>query len=525
MIRAIFVIATLSSLVRGSPTPADQEAFGLPDDLLVGAGTAAIQTEGAWDEDGKGESLIDYVFHTGKLESHGFQAAHTHDGGADSYHRYKDDVAMAAKLKLQMYRFSISWARVLPEADASKPNPKGVQFYHNLIDEIHAHNMTPLVTLYHFDHPAILEQEFKGWLNKKMVAKFREYATFIFKEYGHKVKMWTSINEPNVYCSYWPNLEVQAEVLEPEDAKNVYPCLHHFILGHGEAHKALAASGHDGVIGFTVTTLNSRPNSTRTEDAYASEAFNQFFTGMLLHPLVFGDYPPTVKELAKNKLPVFTEDEKAMIKNSTDYIGLNVYYGMLVSYRDPKTTQMAVDMPLRQLFQELNFVNVGYRDSQGGTIDKFPLNMIAPDAMRSALAWTWFQYKKPIIITENGVGDKNMAGVEDHKRAVYYSAFLRSMVSAVRELGVRVIGYCAWSLIDSFEWSQGYDRPFGLIHVDYHGGSYNRSLKDSSSFWIELADRRAVPVVDMPSSAPAPTRAWLVLVAAASARVLLQRKY
>ncbi|KAE8747129.1 hypothetical protein FOCC_FOCC006127, partial [Frankliniella occidentalis] len=473
--------------------------------------------------------MVDYLLHSGKLGPDGFSAPHLHDRGADSYHRYKDDVAMAAKLKvstlatrkpacfpishkltamfltqLQVYRFSISWARVLPEADATKPNAKGVQFYHNLIDEIRAHNITPLpyalhvflslyltiniypkVTMYHFDHPQILEEEFKGWLNKKMVVKFREYASFLIKEYGHKVKMWTSMNEPNLHCSFWMKEMVTAEVLRPEEV-DLYSCMHNFILGHGEARKALTESGHEGTrsraelaqprqaiagfahvsrdclvsfagtIGMSVASYISRPNSTRAEDAYASEAFNQFYAGLMLHPLVFGDYPPIVKELAKDKLPVFTEEEKAMLTDSTDYIGLNLYFGMMVSYRDPSTTRMPVIMPCAQLLDQLNFVNVGYRDPQGGTIGDYPLNMIAPDSMRSALTWVWFNYKKPVVITENGIGDKNMTGVEDHMRAVYHSVFLRSLVSSMKEFGVRVIAYCAWSLIDSFEWRPAY---------------------------------------------------------------------
>ncbi|XP_026276466.1 myrosinase 1-like [Frankliniella occidentalis] len=515
----VAVLVAVCSLARGSPARGPQDDYALPDELLIGAGTAAIQTEGAWDEDGKGESMVDYLLHSGKLGPDGFSAPHLHDRGADSYHRYKDDVAMAAKLKLQVYRFSISWARVLPEADATKPNAKGVQFYHNLIDEIRAHNITPLVTMYHFDHPQILEEEFKGWLNKKMVVKFREYASFLIKEYGHKVKMWTSMNEPNLHCSFWMKEMVTAEVLRPEEV-DLYSCMHNFILGHGEARKALTESGHEGTIGMSVASYISRPNSTRAEDAYASEAFNQFYAGLMLHPLVFGDYPPIVKELAKDKLPVFTEEEKAMLTDSTDYIGLNLYFGMMVSYRDPSTTRMPVIMPCAQLLDQLNFVNVGYRDPQGGTIGDYPLNMIAPDSMRSALTWVWFNYKKPVVITENGIGDKNMTGVEDHMRAVYHSVFLRSLVSSMKEFGVRVIAYCAWSLIDSFEWRPAYGRPFGLIHVDYQGGSYNRSLKESSSFWIEMADRRAVPVVDMPSSAAAATSAWLLLVAVASASAL-----
>ncbi|XP_034252323.1 cyanidin 3-O-glucoside 7-O-glucosyltransferase (acyl-glucose)-like isoform X2 [Thrips palmi] len=461
--------------VTAIPTEDDEARFALPDDLLVGAGVAAIQTEGAWNEGGKSPSVWDVAFHSGNLIPLGY-ATNLHDKAADSYHRFREDLDAAVQMK---------------------------------------------VTMYHFDHPQILEDEFKGWLDRRMVAKFGEYAAFVLKEYGSKVKLWTTVNEPNIYCSFLEGLieTGRGEPLNATDTVNVYPCLHYFLLAHGQAYRAFRDGNFEGKIGFTVTTLLSRPTSTSPEDVYASESFNQMFAGMLLHPLVYGDYPQIVKNIAGDKLLKFTDDEKEMLKNSTDYIGLNVYYGMAVQYKDPATPRRNIRVPLLQLFKEANFLEVGYRSPTGESLEEYPLPMIAPDAMRSALLWTWFTYKLPIMITENGIGYQDMLGVHDHQRAVYHSAFMRAMVSTIHDFGTKIMGYSAWSLIDSYEWQWGFSRDFGLVHVDYEHGSLNRTLKDSASFWVELAERRVVPLV-VPSSSPFNRVSPALLLALAFARAV-----
>ncbi|XP_034247964.1 myrosinase 1-like [Thrips palmi] len=500
----LFLLCVLPALGTAATVQTGNEdsRFALPEDLLLGAGVAAVQTEGAWNEGGKAESMVDFAIHSGRLGPMGFNHTNLHDRAADSYHRFQEDVKVAADLKLQLYRMSIAWSRIMPDANTSNPNIEAVAYYHSFIDEILKYNMIPVVTMYHFDHPQILEDEFNGWMDKRMVAKFEEYVKFLLKEYGSKVNLWTSVNEPNVYCSYWNTMIALARgrTMDSISDLNLYPCLHNFLLGHGVANKAFREGNYQGKIGFTVTTLLSVPASSAAEDVYASEAYNQMFAGMLLNPLVNGDYPQLVKNIVGDKLPKFSEDEKAMLKNSTDYIGLNVYYGMVVSYKDPATPRRPVDVPLRQLFKEANFMNVGYRSPTGESLDQFPSTMIAPEAMRSALLWTWFSYNVPIMITENGIG---FPGVHDHLRAVYHSAFMRSMVSTIHEFGTKIIGYCAWSLIDSYEWSKGFSIPYGLVHVDYENGTLKRTLKDSSSFWLEMAERRVVPLVEPESSSSA----------------------
>ncbi|KAK3913500.1 hypothetical protein KUF71_022957, partial [Frankliniella fusca] len=289
---------------------------------------------------GKAESNLDYLVHLDKLSSLGVLDPHSIDIAADSYHRYKEDVQMAARLKLKVFRFSFSWPRILPTSNASEPNPLGVQHYHNLINEILFYNMTPLATLYHFDHPQSLET-FNGWWGFEMVDKFAEYATFVINEYGSKyslieplivelcirvtkggsggkggtggmppspsigleiaawkggklpdnthVKMWTTVNEPNVLCTFFRLLYKTAGLKKIEDMDHLV-CQRHALLAHARAYRALEQSNHTGQMGLSLALIPAVPASTSAEDVYAANILNEMFAGILYHPVVYGDY-------------------------------------------------------------------------------------------------------------------------------------------------------------------------------------------------------------------------------------------
>ncbi|XP_026277116.1 myrosinase 1 [Frankliniella occidentalis] len=481
----------------------DEDPYALPETFLIGAGVSAIQTEGAWDADGKKESSPDHLLHTGKLAHLGFQDPHQHDVAADSYHRYMDDVKMAKALGLQLYRFSVSWGRVFFEGARIE---KGIQYYHDLIKAIKDNGMQPLITLYHFDHPQQYEDDFMGWQSDKMVPKFEEYAKFMFQEYGKEVDLWVTMNEPNMYCAYFPSMFVEAGLYKEEDA-NIYRCMRNLILAHARSYHAFKDAGISGQIGFTALLMHASPNSTAPEDVYAADLFNQVHAGQVLAPVVLGDYPQVLKDELSDKLTEFTPEEKELIRGTTDFIGFNVYFSMVAAWQDPSSSAPFFKIPIMgKLVEDLppsTYVNIA------GEIDiKNPMNMftrIAPEAIRDAVLWVWNSYKKPIIITENGLGDSLGMGKKDHLRASYHSAYMRTLVSTMKVFKVDVFAYCAWSLIDSFEWSAGFGRPFGLVHVDFEGKTLDRSLKESSQFWIELAKKRVVPLVEEPiTTTPGP---------------------
>ncbi|KAK3907573.1 Cyanidin 3-O-glucoside 7-O-glucosyltransferase (acyl-glucose) [Frankliniella fusca] len=465
----LMIVGARAAVQRDSN--ADPGPMELPGDLLIGAGVAAIQVEGAWNEDGKSESNLDYLFHLGKLSSMGVTDPHAHDVAADSYHKYKEDISLAAALKV--YRFSLSWPRILPNATASQPNPKGVQFYHDVIDEVLLHGMIPMVTVYHFDHPRVLEDNFKGWWSPEMIPLFKEYARFVFNEYGKKVKHWTTINEPNILCTYFANLHVISGLYTAEEVSNHYQCQ----------------------VGLTILNLPATPNSTAPEDVYAAEAVNSLYAGTIYGPVVFGDYPQIAKDFAGEKLAPFSDAEKELLRDSTDYIGVNVYNGMKAAWRKPTAAEREnADLLLGKTMEDLPNVAVDIPNPLGPQSVEF-FEGIHPEYLRTAVLWVWQTYKKPLIITENGFGDVTGHGTKDQLRAAYHSVSLRTLVSTINSFGVKVISYCAWSLIDAFEWTGGMDRPFGLVYIDYKNKTLSRTLKESSEFWINLGETRMVPLI------------------------------
>ncbi|KAE8738496.1 hypothetical protein FOCC_FOCC016020 [Frankliniella occidentalis] len=469
------IVATVVAFCRAAHLPGkDEDPFALPENFLIGAGVSAIQTEGAWDADGKLESACDHLLHTGKLASLGYPDPNLHDVAADSYHRYKDD--------LQLYRFSVSWSRVYFEGRRIE---KGIQYYHNLIKEIKDNGMKPLITMYHFDHPQTYEDEFKGWQSEQMALKFEEYAKFLFEEYGKEVDLWVTMNEPNMYCSYFPAFLFVAAGLYKEEDSNIYRCMRNFVLAHARSYRAFKEAGIAGQIGFNALLMHASPNSTRPEDVYAADLFNQVHAGQVLAPVVLGDYPQVLKDQLGDKLTEFTAEEKKLIQ--------------VAAWNDPATSDPSKSWPIVGRFvEDLPMTSI----SMAGGVNinsATAYTRIAPEAMKDAVLWVWNSYKKPI-------------------------AFMRTLVATMKEFKVDVFAYCAWSIIDSYEWGSGFRRPFGLVHVDFEGKTLDRSLKDSSQFWIELAEKRVVPLVEepLPSSTASSTSTFrLLLVAAVSITINL----
>ncbi|XP_052130851.1 uncharacterized protein LOC113205641 isoform X2 [Frankliniella occidentalis] len=456
------IVATVVAFCRAAHLPGkDEDPFALPENFLIGAGVSAIQTEGAWDADGKLESACDHLLHTGKLASLGYPDPNLHDVAADSYHRYKDDVKMAKALGLQLYRFSVSWSRVYFEGRRIE---KGIQYYHNLIKEIKDNGMKPLITMYHFDHPQTYEDEFKGWQSEQMALKFEEYAKFLFEEYGKEVDLWVTMNEPNMYCSYFPAFLFVAAGLYKEEDSNIYRCMRNFVLAHARSYRAFKEAGIAGQIGFNALLMHASPNSTRPEDVYAADLFNQVHAGQVLAPVVLGDYPQVLKDQLGDKLTEFTAEEKKLIQGTTDFIGLNVYFSIVAAWNDPATSDPSKSWPIVGRFvEDLPMTSI----SMAGGVNinsATAYTRIAPEAMKDAVLWVWNSYKKPIVITESGLGDSLNMGKKDHLRASYHS------------------------------------------------------------FWIELAEKRVVPLVEepLPSSTASSTSTFrLLLVAAVSITINL----
>ncbi|KAK3933249.1 Myrosinase 1 [Frankliniella fusca] len=476
----------------------DVESVALPEGFLLGAGTSALQTEGAVLEDGKKESVIDYNIRTAKNKD-GKPVFPDPGRYADSYHRYKEDIAAAKELKLQVYRLSVSWARIFPDGDITKPNMKGVEHYKNVLSEIVNAGMQPFVTMYHFDQPLEMIRQNLTWSDRRIVDNFVAYADFLFENFGDKVKLWTTINEPNFYCTTYGVAPVLG-LYEPGYADE-HKCIHHSVLAHAKVYRLYETKYREkqgGKIGAAALTLWGRPNSTAWDDIHAADRLNVFGLGSIYSPLVYGDYPPEVREridrhsreegLPESKLPSFSEEEKRIIAGTADFLCFNAYFGSRVvdtSYRPrPRIGKFADD-------QDAEEINYEHGQLKGLFMEP------DPTVLWEASKWIWKNYKLPIFITENGWGDEreNADPLQDEPRMGYHSEYLRGLLRAHDEEGVQIMGYVIWSLIDTFEYTSGYTRRFGLVHVDYEGGTLKRTLKNSASFFQHIAETRRVPVL------------------------------
>ncbi|AEC10424.1 beta glucosidase 29 [Arabidopsis thaliana] len=333
----LLIISWLTPKITSLPPESqvlDRSSF--PDDFVFGTAISAFQSEGATSEGGKSPTIWDYFSHTFP-ERTNMQNA---DVAVDFYHRYKDDIKLIEELNVDAFRFSISWARLIPSGKVKDGvNKEGVQFYKALIDELIANGIQPSVTLYHWDHPQALEDEYGGFLNPQIIEDFRNFARVCFENFGDKVKMWTTINEPYVIsvagydtgikavgrCSKWVNSRCQAgdSAIEP------YIVSHHLLLSHAAAVQEFRNCNktlQDGKIGIVISPWWLEPyDSTSSADKEAVERGLPLELEWHLNPVIYGDYPETMKKHVGNRLPAFTPEQSKMLINSSDFIGVNYY--------------------------------------------------------------------------------------------------------------------------------------------------------------------------------------------------------
>ncbi|KAJ8924098.1 hypothetical protein NQ315_006880 [Exocentrus adspersus] len=460
-----------------------------PDGFMFGVATAAYQIEGAWNEDGKGENIWDYMIHNNRSTIANNDTA---DVACDSYHKYKEDVELIAGLNLTHYRFSISWSRVLPAGFAYKINEKGIEYYKNLVKELLAHNIQPVVTLYHWDLPEPL-QEIGGWTNPDMVKYFKEYARIVIESLP-EVQYWATFNEPKQVCRAGYGVGSLAPKISSDGIAD-YICPYVIVKSHAEVYRMYKNEFPElkGKMSIVLDGQWAEPASNSSDDLLAAERKMHFEFGIYANPIFLGDWPQVVKErvdyrsenenFTRSRLPVFTKEEVDFINGTFDYLGFNHYY-----------TRLAADA------EESPFDSPGYdKDVRVVTTedpdwDRSPNgNPIVPWGIRRVLNWIRETYGDfEIFITENGVIDDGST-LEDNIRIDYYEGYLNSVLDAMHEDKVNVVGFTAWSLMDNFEWTGGYGYHFGLYSVDFTDPERPRKPKKSVEFYRKLATTRVIP--------------------------------
>ncbi|KAJ1526396.1 hypothetical protein ONE63_009534 [Megalurothrips usitatus] len=470
--------------------------YTLPKDFLLGGGISSYQTEGAWDAEGKGVNVFDFGYHSTGSTPNG-------DVASDTYGHYAEDIDIAAEIGFNVFRFSISWARIFPNGTNATINQPGVDHYHKVLDKLIEKKIEPIVTLFHFDHPQALETEFGGWLGDEMPDVFAAYADFAFKTYGEKVKYWLTVNEASWYC-----LALGSGMLYPKTYNTTArqnKCLTNAIVAHAKAH----AIYHDkyqsvqkGMVGFGAGPQFARAaNASSPEDLAGAEKSNKVSgIALTVDALVFGDFP---EEAKKARNISFTDEEKKLIKGRVDFLGINVYGGTSVN----ASAGGGATLPPGEGGSS---VPPGDGGSGGPPGDGNHPGGFGDDGsawvLREMPKWIKARYevngrKLPIFITENGVhGDGNgTSPLHDwDERAVYCSAYLRELAAGINEDETRVFGYTLWSFVDTFEF-HGFSN-WGLVHVDFDSASLNRTKKDSWTFFQRVMQTRVVPLVEKGST-------------------------
>lgn len=428
-------------------------------DFVWGVATAAYQVEGAWLEGGKGLSIWDAYAHTPGKTLNGDNG----DVACDQYHRYEEDIALMKEMGVDAYRFSFSWPRIIPDG-SGEINQAGIDYYNRLINCLLKNGITPWVTLYHWDLPLALQMTDDGWLNRKTSKAFARYAGVCFNNFGDRVKNWITLNEPWCSSVLGHGLGVFAPGRKSPDEP--YIAAHNLLIGHALAVKEFRNGGFDGVIGISNNCDWREPLTDSEADRAAAERALEFFYGWFTDPIFHGDYPKVMRERLGKRLPDFTDEERALVKGSTDFLGLNHYSTAFVSAA-----------PVAGGLDNIAG-NGGLSDDQNVYLshqpdwEKTDLQWsVVPWGFRKMLNWIAKRYPGlPIYVTENGcaVAEPDVAAAKnDEFRCRFISDYVATMQEAIAD-GSDVRGYFVWSLIDNFEWALGFSKRLGLIRCDYN---------------------------------------------------------
>jgi len=442
-----------------------------PDGFLWGTATASYQIEGAWNEDGKGESIWDRFAHTpGKIQN-----GDTGDVALDHYHRYKNDVALIKNLGAGAYRFSIAWPRIFPEGTGA-PNLKGLDFYSRLVDELLANGIAPFATLYHWDLPQALQDRWGGWESRDTANAFADYCGYVAEKLGDRIRHYFTINEFTTFVELGYGTGVFAPGLKLPPAR-LNQLRHNTVLAHGLAVQAIRAKAQQGtVVGLAENMTAGVPVIETPEHIAAAEHCTREANAGYLTVILEGRYTDAFLASAGAAAPKFTPEDLKVISSPLDFIGINVYV--------PKYVR-AIDAAPG--YEALEFSKSHPRMASSW-------HFIGPEALYWAprhLVKLWSV--KDIFITENGcaAADEPAADsiVYDSDRIMFLRSYLAQLQRATAE-GMPVRGYFLWSAMDNFEWSSGYAQRFGLIRVDY--ATLKRTPKLSASFFREVVDQNRV---------------------------------
>lgn len=450
---------------------------GFPEGFIWGAATAAYQIEGAATQDGRGPSIWDTFSHTpGRV-----RGGDTGDVAADHYHRFAEDVDLMADMNLGAYRFSVAWPRIQPDGRGAL-NPAGLAFYDQLVDTLLAKGITPAVTLYHWDLPQPLEDA-GGWPARDTAHRFADYAVTVHDALGDRVNLWTTLNEPwcSAHLGYWSGIHAPGRS-EPARAM---AAMHHLLLGHGLAIQAMRATARpEEQLSITLNLWPILPATDSIEDVAAAHLMDGFANRLYLDPVLRGAYPEDVVEATRDLTDwaFVLPGDATVISAPIDLLGIN-YYAPHRAGSGPRTggwAEFPANTGIAMLPPQGELTDMGWE--------------VSPTAFTELLVRLQREYGVPLMVTENGAAFPDVlestGRVADPRRVTYLEGHVGAVHDAINR-GADVRAYFAWSLLDNFEWAEGYSKRFGLVYVDYE--TLARHPKDSARWFAEMAGSNRLP--------------------------------
>ena len=455
-----------------------------PKEFLWGGATAANQCEGAWNEDGKGASIQDYMPHgimqgpSEVIDEHNLKLK-----GIDLYHHYKEDIALFAEMGFKVYRMSIAWSRIFPNGDDEKPNEKGLEFYDNVFDECKKYGIEPLVTLSHYETPYHLAKKYDGWKSRDLIGFYEKYVRTVFTRYKGKVHYWITFNEIN---SIWHFPLMGAGILTPKNllnAQDLYQAAHHELVASALATKIGHEIDSENKIGCMVLGLTSYPRTCNPDDVIATMEESKrgyFFTDIHMR----GYYPSYALKMMEKEGVVLdaTDEDLEILKNTCDFLSFSYYMSKCIASNPEQYEKGKGNLTT-------GVKNPYLQESQWGW-------QIDPKGLRYLLNTYYDRYQKPLFIVENGLGakdtllseEKDGYWVEDDYRIQYMNDHLTQVLKAINDDGVEVMGYTSWGCIDLISASTAeMKKRYGFIYVDRNNdgtGSFKR-YKKKSFYWYK----------------------------------------
>jgi beta-glucosidase len=445
-----------------------EEELRFPGDFVFGTATASYQIEGAVDQDGRAPSVWDTFSHTPGKVKHG----HNGDVACDHYERYPEDVQLMRELGLHAYRFSIAWPRVIPQG-RGKVNEAGLDFYSRLVDTLLEADITPFPTLFHWDLPQALQDRYGGFADRRAADDFADYAQAVVNRLGDRVKHWITFNEPWVFAVVGHLLGMHAPGRKNPWA--AFRAVHNQLLAHGKAVRRIRNHDPEASVGITLNLMPIYPQTEARRDQRAARMADQFVNRLFLDPLFRGTYPAELWTRALPFRPRIESGDMELVTEPIDFLGIN-NYTREKARRSLTLPPFFFDMTGRYV-PERAYTKDGVQYTSMGW-------EVYPEGIYELLTRIRDEYRNvPVYITENGAAfDDYLSAdgrVHDPRRTDFLRADLAQVSRALAE-GCNVRGYFVWSLLDNFEWAEGYDKRFGIGYVDY--GTQRRIIKDSG-YW------------------------------------------